>query len=413
MNVACPSSTHSLFYSIHQLDSDEALPIEAWLRDNSLELGAASSSAMCASDLRPPVPSVQDVSTNTDSIVHTGRDVGTDPVQLVDDSVAVATNAATESQERAQMEELLLSGYQIQLSEVERTKDTQLVVQNTVIMAMLDLLQLPEDFPEFPDCSSNLLDSSGRSQFQPFLTAFQSHVQRKSAEQEALLHRQRTMQAEVDGLRLVVQGLQLDLKNAQPVPASIHSLHTADTPRIMYSDACSEPANSPLVAEEGELARLRSRELEFRELEKFNAEMEDRLRCALQVEAEAKLERDCALENVNRLEQEFQNIMRELRQQRELQVAPYPYELPPPPPRLANAVPEAHGGSATFAQIESRQQPAGPEPMSPKHMSAPANLFSTLFNMWFFFCRCFSSLPSFPLLFIYSIVRHECAQQPP
>lgn len=412
-NVAFPSSTHSLFNSIPQLDSDESLPIDAWLRENSLELGAASSSAVCAFDHRSPVPSVEDVSTNTDSMVHTGRDIGTDPVQLDDDSVAVAANAAKESQERAQVEELLLSGYQMQLSEVERTKDTQLVVQNTVIMAMLDLLQLPEDFPDFPDCSSNLLDSSGRSQFAPFLAAFESHVQHKSAEQEALLLRQKTMQAEVDSLRLEVQRLQLDLKNAQ-LPASHDSLSamTTFTPRIMFSDACSESTSSPLDAEEGELARLRARELEFRELERFNAEMEERLRCALQVEAEAKLERDTALENVNRLEQEFQNIMRELRQQRELQVAPYPYELPPPPPRLANAVPEIHGGSATFAQIDARQQPAGPEPLSPKHMSAPAILFSTLFNLWFL-RRCFSSLPSPPLVFIYSIVRYECAQQPP
>jgi hypothetical protein len=118
--------------------------------------------------------------------------------------------------------------------------------------------------------------------------------------------------------------------------------------------------------------------------------MKELLRCAVQTEDEAKRERDDAKEYANRLEQELQSIMRELRQQREMQVAPYPYELPPPPPRLANALLEAHGGSATFAQIEPQQQPAGPEPLSPKHMSAPTVLFSK-----FFYFRVFA-----PLLFI-------------
>jgi hypothetical protein len=331
-------------------------------------------------------------------------------VQLLDDSVAAAANAATESQERAQREELLrsqfdaeVSGYQMQLSEVERTKDTQLVVQNSVIMAMLDLMQLPEDFPVFPDCGSDLLDASGRSQFQQFLMAFQSHVQRKTAEQEALLLSQRTMQAEVDSLRLEVHRLQLDLKNAHSVPASNDSLSTTFTPRVMYADACSEATSSPLIAEDEELARLRCREMEFRELERFNAEMKELLRCAVQTEDEAKRERDDAKEHANRLEQELQSIMRELRQQREMQVAPYPYELPPPPPRLANAFPEAHGGSATFAQIEPQQQPVGPEPLSPKHMSAPTVLFST-----FFYFRVFAPLLLISAFLSFSFYLLDC-----
>ncbi len=169
-------------------------------------------------------------------------DVGTNTVQPPDDSAAVAKQAALEAQEKAALEEqqaLLrsqfdaeVSGYQMQLSEVERTKDTQLVVQTNVIMAMLDMLQLPHDFPAFPEWNSDLQDTSNHAQLQQFLAAFQSHTQLNLREREAWHIKQKEMQAEIDALKMRVQGLTADLKNLSAqiaIPAAAEDM----TPRIM------------------------------------------------------------------------------------------------------------------------------------------------------------------------------------
>jgi hypothetical protein len=320
------------------------------------------------------VTDTQDASTHTDD--KTFSNVGINTTQAPDDSAAIAKQAALEAQEKAALEEqqLLLrsqfdaevSGYQMQLSEVERAKDTQLVVQSNVIMAMLDMLQLPHDFPVFPEWGCDLQDSSNHAQLQQFLAAFQSHTQLNNREREASQYRQKEMQAEIDALRRHVEGLTADLKNLSAhvaIPAAAGGM----TPSVMYADACDNSSPAFSHHDEEELARLRVREYE---LSHFSADMEDRLRCALQLERQAKQERDGALEQVERLQQYVQTMMREVRRDQEGHIAPYPHQLPPPPPRLASPVPEAPAAAATFAQLEPQQPAVGP-PMSPKHMCRP------------------------------------------
>ena len=108
--------TLTTIISIRQLDEHEELPVDAWLHDNSLDFSSSSSSVKT---------DVVDAATLTDDKVF--FDVGTDTMQLEEDEHALA---ALEAQEKGLLEEqeaLLrshfdaeVSGYQMQLSEVER-----------------------------------------------------------------------------------------------------------------------------------------------------------------------------------------------------------------------------------------------------------------------------------------------------
>lgn len=111
--------TLTTIISIRQLDEHEALPVDAWLHDNSLDFSSSGSSVKT---------DAVDAATLTDDKVF--FDVGTDTMQLEEDERALAAKAALEAQEKGLLEEqeaLLrshfdaeVSGYQMQLSEVER-----------------------------------------------------------------------------------------------------------------------------------------------------------------------------------------------------------------------------------------------------------------------------------------------------
>jgi hypothetical protein len=350
---------------IPQLDERETLPIDVWLRENNLDFGG-SSATVANSEAQTLLPVRNHVSTSTE--VTACCDTGTNTMQLQDDdSAALATRVALEAQEKARLEEQQalmrsqfdaeVSGYQMQLSEVERVKDTQLVVQTNVIMAMLDMLLLPDDFPAFPDCSSDLLNSSNRSQLQQFLSAFQAHTELKNREQQALISRQHAMQLELDALKTQLQQMQLDALHSSALHSAASQSSMMPMPAVasvaFYSDATpsSMKEESP---QDFEIFRAREEEQRL-----LRAEMEERLRSALLVEEEAKRERDGAMQQVAFLQQQLQDVMREVRLQHEHHGVSHPLpHLPPPPLPPPNRPAQADlGGGA-----------AVPEPLSPKHM---------------------------------------------
>ena len=346
---------------IPQLDEREPpLPYDAWLHHNSLDFGRAVPS-VGVSEVQTSFPDVRDVSSGAD-IKAAVVDAGTDPLQLQVDSALLAERSALEEQEKARLDQqhaalrsqfdAEVSGYQMQLSEVERAKDTQLVIQTTVVLSMLDMLELPDDFPGFPDVGSDAAGSSCRSQFEHFLSAFQSHIELKNRQQEAVRRERSAMQAQVDDLKKQLDCLQLDLLHFQQLSSSSqHTSMASMTPRAMYADADQSPFDE-------ELQSLRLREEGHRI---FCAEMEDRLRLALRVEEEAKREKAQAMEQVAELQQQVQAIMQEMRQQLERQVS----QLPAVP--RAHASPSA-GGGATYAQIVQPHDAPAAEAASPKHM---------------------------------------------
>jgi hypothetical protein len=306
-------------------------------------------------------------------------------MQMQDESAALAARVALEAEEKARLEEQQalmrsqfdaeVSGYQMQLSEVERAKDTQLVVQTSVIMAILDILQLPEDFPAFPECSSDIRQSS--NQLQQFLTAFQAHTELKNREQRALLDGRSAMQLELDDLRQQLQQLQqqhrLDTLNSSPSQSSSSqaSVMPSHAPLALYCDATPSSMTCTPGASSEEIEILRVREEGHR---MFCAEMEDRLRSAVLVEEEAKRERDHALQQVAVLQQQMQDIMRDLRQQHE---RPAGWSHPaPPPPRPARSDSDAAGGAAAPARNAQHHERRTPEPLSPKHMCHSPPAFS-------------------------------------
>ena len=370
--------------SITQLDERESVPVDSWLRDNALQFRTSashSSSSVANSEVQTLSPDFQHASTLTD--VRRCSDAATDTVQLEDDCAAVAARAAVEAQERARLEEqqMLLrsqfdaevSGYQMQLSQVERTKDTQLCVQSNVIVAMLDMLQLPEDFPPFPD-SNDEFNSHMRSQLQLFLAAFQAHTQLKNAELSDLQQGNVALRGELIDLRMQLQQLRLQQQEAarlqqQEAASSQHS-HSGHSHASFYADATSEES-SPITPQElldrrtAEHARL-SAEMQQRveEQKRFSAELEDMLREARADEDNTRVERDEARQQVVMLQQQMQAIMQVLRGAAS-------------PPRHANAAPDAHRAAAHPVHPPGpaqQQQPYAAEHLSPRHMYHPPPL---------------------------------------
>jgi len=350
--------------SIPQLDDQELLPLEAWLRHNSLECGTGSSS-VANSEVQTLLPVFQHSSTCTDA--RSCSDAATDTAQLQDDCAAAAAQATLEAQEKALLEEQQMmlrsqfdaqvSGYQMQLSEVERAKDTQLCVQTNVVVAMLDMLQLPEDFPPFPESS----DQFETSQLQHFLSAFQAHTEVKHREREELQQGNNALQGELADLHMQLQQLRLEVSrhqqdaattqqtNSGHSDASAQQANSSHSHAVFYADAASEEP-SPLTPQQ--LSDLR-----VHEQKQFCIEMEERLRGALGDEEQAKRERDEALQRVAILQQEMQTIMQELRERA-------------PPPRHADAAPEA--GYAAPVRLVQQQEPHAAAPLSPKHMYRPS-----------------------------------------
>jgi hypothetical protein len=203
------------------------------------------------------------------------------------------------------------------------------------------------------------MNSSNRSQLQQFLTAFQAHTELRRREQQALLCRQNAMQLEIDDLKMQ---LQLAALHPTAVPsAHAHSVMTAipsAASAAMHSDAA--PGSAEQQSSE-DLDSLRSRDEEQR---LFRAEMEDRLRSALLVEEEAKLARDVAMEQVALLQQQLQDVMREVRLQHERRDATRTLPLSP------THVDVAVGAAASARAVEPPERVAA-APLSPKHMCRP------------------------------------------
>ena len=393
-----PTRSLTVRIRIPQLDERETLPIDAWLRESSLDFGAGSA-AVTDAEAQTTGPARGDVSTNTDVTRCCDAATATDTMQMQDESAALAARVALEAEEKARMEEQQalmrsqfdaeVSGYQMQLSEVERAKDTQLVVQTSVIMAMLDILQLPEDFPAFPECSNDIRQSS--NQLQQFLTAFQAHTELKNREQRALRDGHSAMQLELDDLKQHLQQLQLqhrlDTLNSSPLQSSSSqaSVMPSHVPLALYCDATPSSMASGASSEEVEILRVREEGHRT-----FCAELEGSLRSAVLAQEEAKRERDHAVQQVAVLQQQMQDIMRDLRQQHEHPAgwshpAPPPprpsfldstLQAAPPPPRPVFLDSDAAGGAAAPARNSQQHERRTPEPLSPKHMCHSPPAFS-------------------------------------
>ncbi len=348
------------------------MPIDAWLRENSLDFGASCGN-VANSEAQTDSPFQHDVSTSTYAAACC--DAGTDTIQLQDDSATLAARVALEAQEKARLEEQQalmrsqfdaeVSGYQMQLSEVERTKDTQLVVQNNVIMAMLDMLQMPEDFPAFPDCSSDLMNSSNRSQLQQFLTAFQAHTELKNREQQALHHKQIAMQLELDELKKQLQQLRFDALHTSVSHSAASHQSMMPVPSVASVALYSDATPSSMKEDSPQDFEIRAREEEQR---LSRADMEERLRSALLYEEEAKRERDGAMQQVAFLQQQLQCVMREVRLQHERHDASH--SLPHRP-----ALFDVAGGAAAGVRVDEQCERGATAPLSPKLMCCtPFNL---------------------------------------
>jgi hypothetical protein len=339
---------------IPQLDELESLPINAFLRENSLDF-CSSSSSFTSSEAQTLLSLTQDVSTCTE--LRNCCDVGTDTAHLDEDNAALTALAALDKARMEEQQNLLrsqfdaeVSGYQVQLTEVERAKDTQLCVQANVILAMLEMLHLPDNFPEFPDCSSESSDSSNRSKFQEFLSAFQAYTELQHQEREALQLGVRDLQRQLDESKRQLQLLSSGLDHGeQHVSQSSRFLPVMHP--LMYADACDNLSEegSPFV----DFQSLRAREAEHLQLV---SEMEERLRSALLAEEAAKRERDNAIKEVALSQQQLHLMMQELQLQHERQLSPH-------------ASFSSAAAAASFSvQPDKRAQPPTVEPLSPKQM---------------------------------------------